>query len=70
MDTTPQPELPASPKERGVRRLLKTVALLRSGAKDADEAEVYLHEEKRLGRLLSRLQSQPEGAISDERVAA
>jgi hypothetical protein len=67
MDTTPPPE---TAKERGVRRLLRTVALLRSGAQDTAEAEVYLHEEKRLGKLLSRLQSQPEGAGSDAALAA
>ncbi len=50
--TTPTEE---SPKERGVRRLLSTVTLLRSGARDADEATVYLNEEKRLQRLLTRM---------------
>lgn len=67
MDTSTTPE---TAKARGVRRLLKTVALLRSGAQDTEEAEVYLHEEKRLGKLLSRLQPQPEGASHAAALAA
>lgn len=65
MDTQPQAE---NPRARGVRRLLQTVTLLRSGARDTDEAEFYLSEEKRLARQLTKLQT--EGAGSDAALAA
>ena len=57
MDTDTQHQ--ESAEERGVRRLLKTVALLRSGAQDTAEAEIYLTEEKRLAKRLGKL-TEPE----------
>lgn len=51
--------IPEPAKARGYRRLLNTVSLLRSGARDTAEAEIYLNEEKRLARLLGRM-TQPE----------
>jgi hypothetical protein len=53
MNTPPEQE---TPQQRGIRRLIKTVTLMRSGTGDADEATVYLAEEKRLKKLLARLQ--------------
>ena len=51
-------------EQRGVRRLLQTVELLRRGTRDPEEAQVFLNEEtrltKRLTKLLRRMQSQPE----------
>ncbi len=62
---TPTPE-PA--KTRGYRRLLNTVTLLRSGARDTAEAEIYLNEEKRLAKLLARFQ--PEAQAEKAAMAA
>ena len=47
-------------EQRGVRRLLQTVELLRRGTRDPEEAQVFLNEETRLTKLLRRMQSQPE----------
>jgi hypothetical protein len=65
---SPPPTEPA--KLRGLRRMMKTAALLRANASDTDEAEVYLAEEKRFAKLLSKMQFAAEGALGDERVAA
>ncbi len=57
-------------KVRGLRRLMQTASLLRSKATDHEEAEVYLDEEKRLAKLLGRLQPATEGERSDAALAA
>ena len=67
LETLPPPATEPA-KVRGLRRLLQTAALLRSKATDHEEAEVYLDEEKRLAKLLGRLQ--PEGAGGDVAQAA
>lgn len=53
MDT---PATIETPKTRGLRRLLKTCALLRSGAQDPAEAEVYLAEERRVTGIITKLE--------------
>jgi hypothetical protein len=62
LESLPTP-FPEPAKVRGLRRLMQTAALLRSKTPDHEEAEVYLDEEKRLSRLLIKLQ--PEGAGGD-----
>lgn len=59
MSANAPPPTPEPAKTRGYRRLLNTVSLLRSGARDTEEAEIYLNEEKRLAKLLGRM-TQPE----------
>jgi hypothetical protein len=66
MSTTLEQE---TPQQRGIKRLLSTVVLMRKGAADADEASVYVNEEKRLVKLLARLNPQTEGAGGVARAA-
>jgi len=67
MDTTTLEQ--ETPKLRGIKRLLKTVTLMRSGAQDTEEAEFYLDQEKRLVLLLARMNPQTEGAGGVARAA-
>ncbi len=69
LETLPLPTTEPA-KVRGLRRLMQTASLLRSKAADHEEAEVYLDEEKRLARMLSRLQPTTEGERSDAALAA
>lgn len=69
LETLPPPPIEPA-KVRGLRRLMKTAALLRANAADTAEAEIYLNEEKRLAKLLSRLQPATEGAGGDAALAA
>ena len=55
---------PEPAKTRGYRRLLNTVTLLRSGARDTEEAEIYLNEEKRLTKLLARFQPEAQADVA------
>ena len=69
LETLPLPSTEPA-KVRGLRRLMQTASLLRSKATDHEEAEVYLDEEKRLAKLLIRMQSTTEGAGGDAAIAA
>lgn len=69
MSANASPSTSEPAKTRGYRRLLNTVSLLRSGARDTEEAEIYLNEEKRLAKLLGRV-TQPEAQAEKAAMAA